>query len=193
MSDKYKIVEVNVALKNGITVKVEIDKIESLKDLIDDLKNIGLLDLSAKPGDKDDNLNKKNKEKETEENDDNPLLKVELRADLDDGVLSSKKVLGFKNGIPQLFKPGNITPSESLLVLLFAIENGLSISKISFDEFKAIYEGQGIKSGTPLNMLTTNIKNSNYIDKKTYDNDRHLTLSSKGADKAKEILKKLVK
>jgi hypothetical protein len=124
---------------------------------------------------------------------DNPLSKVELRADLEDGTLSSKKVLGFKNGIPQLFKPGSIAPTDSLLVLLFAIENGLNVTKISFDEFKAIFEGQGIKSGTPLNMLTTNVKNANYIDKKTYDNDRHLTLSSKGAAKAKEILKKLVK
>jgi hypothetical protein len=193
MADKYKIKEVNVALTNGITVKVEIEKIENLKDLIDDLKTIGLLDLSAKPADKPEQQIKNKKEKEEDNHDDNPLSKVELRADLDGGILTSKKVLGFKNGIPQLFKPGSIAPTESLLVLLFAIENGLNLTKISFDEFKAIFEGQGIKSGTPLNMLTTNVKNANYIDKKTYDNDRHLTLSSKGADKAKEILKKLVK
>ncbi len=193
MADKYKIKEVNVALTNGITVKVEIEKIEDLKDLIDDLKNIGLLDLTAKPADKGEQSIKNKREKEENSDDDNPLSKVELRADLDEGILTSKKVLGFKNGIPQLFKPGSIAPTESLLVLLFAIENGLNLTKISFDEFKAVFEGQGIKSGTPLNMLTTNVKNSNYIDKKTYDNDRHLTLSSKGADKAKEILKKLVK
>jgi hypothetical protein len=193
MADKYKIKEVNVALTNGITVKVEIEKIENLKDLIDDLKTIGLLDLSAKPAGKAEQPIRNKKEKEEDEVDDNPLSKIEIRADLDAGILTSKKVLGFKNGIPQLFKPGGIAPTESLLVLLFAIENGLNVTKIAFDEFKAIFEGQGIKSGTPLNMLTTNVKNANYIDKKTYDNDRHLTLSSKGADKAKEILKKLVK
>jgi hypothetical protein len=49
MADKYKIKEVNVTLANGITVKVEIEKIENLKDLIDDLKCIGLLDLNVKP------------------------------------------------------------------------------------------------------------------------------------------------
>jgi hypothetical protein len=200
MSDKYKIKGVTVTLSNGITLQVEVEKLENLKDLVDDLKSTGLSNFILKPVEKDDTSNKgkgKGKEKsdddDDEDEDESPIAKVELRADLNNGVLTSKKVLGFKNEIPQLYRPGTIVPTEALLVLLFAIENGLNINKISFDEFKAIFDGQGIKSGTPLSMLITNVKNSNYLDKKSYDTERQLSLSSKGAAKAKEILKKLVK
>jgi Mn-dependent DtxR family transcriptional regulator len=41
-------------------------------------------------------------------------------------------------------------------------------------------------------MLLSNLKNSNYIDKKAYSTDRTLTLTAKGEKKAIEVLKSLI-
>jgi hypothetical protein len=81
---------------------------------------------------------------------------------------------------------------EAPLVLLHAVETGLRNSAIEYDSFKALYEDQNIKSGTPLSMLMTNLRNAGYLDKKEYREHRKLRLTPQGDKKAIEILKTLV-
>ena len=54
-------------------------------------------------------------------------------------------------------------------------------------------EAQNIKSGSPLAMLITNLKNSSYIDKKVYTEDKCLRLTAKGEKQAIDAIKKAIK
>ena len=48
-----------------------------------------------------------------------------------------------------------------------------------------------MKSGTPLAMLMTNLRNSGYLGKNIYKSDRRLRLTAKGDKRAREILRQL--
>jgi hypothetical protein len=101
--------------------------------------------------------------------------------------------LAFKDDVPQLLRPSAFNKAmEAALVLLHAVETGLRNSTIEYESFKALYEDQNIKSGTPLSMLITNLRNLGYLDKKEYRDSRKLRLTPKGDKKAIEILKKLI-
>lgn len=117
---------------------------------------------------------------------------MEMRSDLPQGTLSTKKIVAFKNGVPQLLRTTIYeSVTDAVLVLLYAVEIGLKNNSIAYDEFKPLYEGQGLKTGSSLPMLLNNLKNSGYLDKKQYDANRTLALSPKGADKAIDVLKSL--
>lgn len=83
--------------------------------------------------------------------------------------------------------------SDAALVLLFSVEAGLKRSSIEYEAFKGLYESQNIKSGSSLPMLLNNLKNANYIDKKTYDSDRTVRLTAKGEKRAINVLKEVIR
>ena len=68
------------------------------------------------------------------------------------------------------------------------MEIGLKRSAVSFDDFEDLHDAQNIKSGTPLPMLMTNLRNAGYIDKKAYATDRTVRLTAKGAAKAEQVI-----
>jgi hypothetical protein len=191
MENKYKIKEVSVELENGIKIILELNNIKELKEFIDDLKAEGLFELVVKTKDKKDD--KKNETDDKVDTDlDDPMTLIELKSGIEEGTLKKKKIIAFKNNTPQLIRPGEFsTPTDALLFLIYATETGLGQPKIPFDDFKTMFDTQGIKSGSPLTMLLNNLKNANYIDKKAYDNERNITLTPKGSEKAVDLVKRL--
>jgi hypothetical protein len=191
--DDYKIREVEVHLKPSVTLKVEIASLAALKKLLDDLDGHGFVTQQERHSSKHDTPPDPKRETRLDAGAD-PVSKLETTAELPEGTLTKFKIVGFKDEIPQLLRPtvfSNVT--DAVLVLLFAVEVGLQRKKIDYEGFKGLFDSQSIKSGSPLSMLVNNLKNSNYIDKKTYDAERNLSLSSKGQTKAIEVLKAVCK
>ncbi len=185
MAASYKIREVQIDVKPGIRLLAEVESIDELKKLVSELAKAELLEVRAEP----DGHKKTAVHKEPEVGDDAPAGRVELRAGLTQGSLKGKSVLAFKDGVPQLLRPnsfGNVT--EATLALLFAIEVGMKRNPVEYDGFKAIYDDQNIKSGSPLPMLISNLKNAGYVDKGLYTGSRGLRLTAKGEKKAIEVL-----
>jgi hypothetical protein len=172
--------EAHIQLESGVTLVAEVSTIQEVRDLISYLSDNQMV--------KRDKQNKQPVDREPQF-EDLPEGRVELKADIPSGSLSSKKILAFKDGVPQLLKTthfGSVT--DAVVVLLYAVEFGLRKSKIPYDEFKSLYEGQSLKTGSSLSLLVNNLKNDGYIDKKVYDAERQLTLTAKGATKGADVL-----
>ena len=189
MSDKYILKEVHIELQSGVKLVAEISSFEALQNLLAELKSRNLSAVLKKEFKQE----KEEGKKETELPPDTPAGRVEVNAGLTKGSLSKSNILAFKDDVPQLLRPSAFkTVVEASLILLHAVETGLRNSALEYDTFKALYEAQNIKSGTPLAMLMTNLRNAGYLDKKEYHNSRKLRLTPKGDKKAIEILKTLV-
>lgn len=191
MANKVKVREVRVQVAPGVTLVAEIDDISGLKSLLSELKEHGFkptAEISAQEPKKPDR-------KDTKPGDgsgDSSAQMVEVRSGISPGSLRKSNVLGFKDDVPQLLRPGAFSSvSDATLTLIYSIEVGLKSSSISFDNFKALFDDQNIKSGSPLSMLLNNLKNSGYIDKRMYGADRTIRLTAKGEKKAIEVLKEL--
>jgi hypothetical protein len=190
MAEDYKIREVHIEVRPGITVLADVSSLADLKKLLADLASEGIAHIEPAAV--------KLKEKQAEhqqklEQNDDPSSLLELRAGLSSGTLKSSNVLAFKDDVPQLLRPNSFSKvTDATLVLLFAIEAGLKRNTTDFESFKGLYEGQNIKSGSPLPMLVTNLRNAGYLDKKVYAADRSLRLTAKGERKAVEVLKSQV-
>jgi hypothetical protein len=118
-----------------------------------------------------------------------PEARIEARAELPQGSLAKGNVLAFKDGIPQILHPTALKVTDTLLLLLFALETGLRNTNVSYDSFTDLYEAQNVKSGSPLSMSLTNLRNGGYLDKKVYKTSRSLRLTAKGEKKAINMLK----
>jgi hypothetical protein len=183
-TETYRICQVEVTLKEGITITAEVSSIEAVQKLLSDVKqaNIGSNGFGAARRDtlplQDDNRSIPS----------SPLAKMEVRAGLETGKLKSSLV-AFKDEIPQLLTPkifGNNT--DAVLVLLYAIEAGLGRTQILYDDFKDVFELQNLKTGSPLAMILTNLRNAGYLDKKAHLDGRNLRLTAKGEQKAIEVI-----
>jgi hypothetical protein len=192
MSTDYKIREVRVAIGQGVTVIVEVSSVDEIGGLLKDLRSRGFepTDFEAETLSKAQNkkppaaqLLKQAPEPDT------PEGLVETRADLSAGSLATAKVLAFKDGVPQLLRPGTFSSvSDATLALIYALEVGVKNTNIAYEDFKAVFEAQNIKTGTPLPMLLSNLKNSGYVDKAAYGSNRTVRLTAKGEKKAEEVL-----
>jgi hypothetical protein len=183
MSNNYKIRELRVELRPGVVLVIDVDSIEAVNKILKDLRATKLFALEGAPG----------KEiKDTKLPTEDPTSRLELRANLPGGSLSAKNILAFKDNVPQLLRPNLFkTVSDAALVLLYAVEGGLRQASIDYESFRGLYDSQNIKSGSPLAMLITNLRNANYIDRKAYLADRTLRLTAKGDRKAREVLNEL--
>jgi hypothetical protein len=186
MADTYKLKEVHVKIQGGVTLIAEVSSVAAVRALLDELgqENIKVIKHTSsleRPGDlKGDN------------DSDSPVARLESKAELTSGSLGTKKVLAFKDDVPELLKPSSVSITDAVLMLLFAVETGLRKNKIDYESFKGLYEAQNIKSGSPLAMTVTNLRNAGYLDKKIYENEKSLRLTAKGESKAIEVLKSAV-
>lgn len=187
MSSSYKIKEIHVELRPGVVLVADIDSVDAINKLLKDLQDTKLIALAHTAPEK--KLGSKGSTPPA----DDPASRLELRANLPTGSLVSGNILGFKDNIPQLLRPNVFSAViDAALVLLYAVEGGLQNTSIDYESFKGLYDSQNIKSGSPLTMLLTNLRNAGYLDKKAYTSDRTLRLTAKGEKKAGEVLKDLV-
>ena len=183
----YKITGVTVEVKPGVTLTAEVSSAAELKQLLEDLREEGFASATVTEG--KGGVLRPQPERPADES---PIARIETRASLASGKLASAKVLAFKDGNPQLLRPGAFASvSDATLSLLYAVEIGLKKPSIPYDDFKDLYDAQNIKSGSALAMLLTNLRNIGYIDKKAYAADRTVRLTAKGASKAEEVIKGL--
>lgn len=190
MTDKYILKEVHIEVQPGVQLIAEVSSLDALQNLLNDLIIKKLTPLIVKKEHKQD---KEESKKETDALNDTPASRVEINAGLNKDALLKSNILAFKDNMPQFLRPSIFkTVMEAALVLLHAAETGLRNPSLEYDSFKALYEYQNIKSGTPLSMLMTNLRNAGYLDKKEYHDSRKLRLTPKGDKKAIEILKSLV-
>lgn len=185
MSKEYTLKEVRIDVQEGVTVIAEIDSVPSLRSLLLDLSNANLKPTEAS---KEDTLGQTQIPKH--DSSDTPESRIEARAGVEAGTLSSSNLVAFKDDVPQLLRPGAMSAAEALILLLFAVEAGLQTGKVDYKTFKDLYEAQNIKSGSPLTMTLTNLRNGGYLDKNVYQSDRGLRLTAKGERKAVDLLRK---
>jgi hypothetical protein len=181
MTDNIKYRELRVRLAEGVTLVVDVSSKDDIKVALSELADFGPPPLPTAGA---------AESSETEiRKDDSPEQRLEVRAGLEKGSLRLRNILGFKDGSPQLLRPTSFNSvSDAMLTLIFAVEAGLKKPSISFEDFRELYEAQNIKSGSQLTMLLNNLKNSGYIDKTQYSNDRTIRLTAKGEKKATEVL-----
>lgn len=185
----YKLREVQVTLSTGAVVTAEVGTIDDLKELLSELGQLSFGPAAIPPGETQSNR----QTKATHTDSDSPEARIETRADLAAGSLQAKKVLAFKDGVPQLLRPNAFgSVADASVALLFAVETGLKKNSLEFDAFKGLYGSQNIKSGSPVSMLLTNLRNAHYLDSKLYSAERKVRLTAKGETKAIEVLKSLV-
>lgn len=190
MENSYKLKELKINISSGVELTAIVNSVADIKSLLEDLKKENFEPVvSEKPKDEftpppppDSN------------NIDDPNSRIELNANLQSNCLLEKKVLAFKDNIPQFLRTSIFSKTtDALIVLLYAVEVGLRKKSIDYDSFKSLFDGQNIKSGSSLSMLLNNLKNSQYIDKNAYDKDRTIILTPKGSQKGAEILNIIVK
>jgi hypothetical protein len=186
MSQTVKYRELHLNLAEGVTLIVDVATKADIEAALAELVEFGV-GLASKPNDKARTL--ANDSGSATAKDDSPDARLEVRAGLDQGSLKKKNILAYKDGIPQLLRPASFqSVSDAALTLIFSVEAGLKKPSVSFDDFKALYDAQNIKSGSPLSMLLINLKNAGYIDKGQYGQDRTIRLTAKGEKKATEVL-----
>jgi hypothetical protein len=171
-------------------VIAEVDSLQGVKSLLNDLAGASLP--VEKPGEPVHVLPPSAAKSQPDADD--PASRVETKASLAPGSLAKTKLVAFKENAPQLLRPNtfeNVT--DALLVLLFAVETGLRTSKIPYDSFKGLFEAQNIKSGTPMRILLSNLRNAGYLDKTAYASEKTLSLTAKGETKAIEVLQQQCK
>jgi len=191
MSDKYSLKEVHIEVRPGVTVIADVSTVDSLISLLNDLAAKSMAP-KADTG-KQISANLREGKKSALAND-NPAVRIEVNAGLKEGSLISKNILAFKDEIPQLLRPSAFGKriTDATLVLIHAVETGLRSQSIEYEQFKGLYESQGLKTNTPLAMLMTNLRGSGYLDKSAYSDGRKIRLTAKGERRAIEILKELV-
>jgi hypothetical protein len=187
MSASYKIREVRVSIRPGVTIIAEVTSVEDIGAILKDLQGKGFEPSNLEP---DTTEKPEIKKKKLGAESESPAGMMETRASLAAGSLASAKVLAFKDGVPQLLRPGSFpSVSDATLALIYALEVGIKNTNITYEDFKAVFEAQNIKSGTPLPMLLSNLKDSGYVDKAAYSSNRSVRLTAKGEKRAEEVLK----
>ena len=181
MADAVKYRELRIEIRKGVTLVIDVASRADIDAALADLANLNVK-IDAASEDEDEDSGKQRENLETADS------RLETRAALPPDSLKKKGILVIKDGVPQLLRPGSFSVSDAALVLMFAVEAGTKRPSVSFDEFKAIFDQQNVKSGSPLSMLLNNLKNSGYIDKAAYTKDRTVRLTGKGEKKATEVL-----
>lgn len=190
MESNYKLKELKIIISPGVELTATVNSIDDITKLLQDLKERSFepVALEQPKGVVPPIITPE------PNNIDEPNTRIELNANLIANSLVDKKILAFKDNIPQFLRTSIFNnATDALIVLLYAIEVGLRKKSIDYDSFKSLYDSQNIKSGSSLSMLLNNLKNSQYIDKNAYDKDRTLILSPKGSQKGVEILNAIIK
>jgi hypothetical protein len=186
MADEYTLKEVHVSLQPGVTLVAQVDSVAAVKKLMKDLKAADI----AVPQAKQDTARLASTASRPA---DSPERRIEIKAELHEGQLANANTVAFKDGVPELLRPSTWTVTDAVLLLLLALETGLKKPQIDYESFKALYDAQNIKSGSPLSMKLTDLRNDSYLDKKAYAEGRILRLTAKGEKKAIEVLQRVIR
>jgi hypothetical protein len=189
MSNKYVIKEVQIEVHPGVTLTAEVTNFDGLSSLLNDLKAKNLI----APTESRKRQDPQNVDAKKDGKEESPESRIEVNGGIEKGSLAKKNILAFKDGIPQFLRPSVFTNvTDAALLLLHAVEKGLKTPTTDYDSFKGLYESQSLKTGTPLSMLLTNLRNAGYLDKNIYKDGRKLRLTAKGDKKAIEIMKEMM-
>ncbi|PYP21819.1 MAG: hypothetical protein DMD55_19925 [Gemmatimonadetes bacterium] len=186
-SSQYTLKTAEVHLSTGVNIVAEVASFEAIKRLVQDAEASqlgGLIQDSAK--------SRETPPVAAAHAPEDPLARMETRAGLKAGSLAKAKLVAVKDEAPHLLRPHSFKKIiDAVVVLIFAVETGMRRNPIDYDSFSALYEAQNLKSGTPLAMMLTNLRNGGYLDKRTYADRRNLRLTGKGEEKAVQVLKEL--
>ncbi len=186
MSSQYTIKEVRVSLASGAEIIAEVSSVKGVAALLADLSK-EKLEAARRDAVKETPAEKTSDE--TKGQADSPESRIETKADLKAGSLAKKKVVAFKDDVPQLLRPNAFgATTDAALALIFAFETGLQRSSIEYEAFKGLFESQNIKSGSPLRVILSNLRQAGYLNKTKYNADKSISLTAKGETKAVEIL-----
>ena len=184
----YKITAATVEVRPGVTLTVEVSSAADLKQLLADLEKEGFKAATVV----ERKVETRAPQPPVPELDESPASRIETRDSLPPGRLAAARLIAFKDGTPQLLRPGAFeSVSDATLSLLYVAEIGGKKSSMAYDDFKDLYDAQNIKSGSALPVLLTNLRNAGYIDKKAYWADRTIRLTAKGSNKAEHVIKAL--
>jgi hypothetical protein len=181
MSEIYQLKEVHVTIRSGVTVIAHVDNVDGISRLLSDLNEKKLIE--PLPPSRKANV------EQDEHTAGTPERRIEVAAGIVEGALAKSNTLAFKDNVPELLGTAQLSVTDAVLILLVALETGLKRTKVDYESFKALYEAQNIKSGSPLSMKLTDLKNDGYIDKKVYADEKCVRLTAKGQKKAIEALK----
>lgn len=187
MADTYNLREVRVDLGDGVSVVADVTSVAALSKLLRDLAEAELR--TSRVPSVDPSADDRKTDGGALPKGESPAYRVEVRASIGPGQLEKANLLAFKDGAPQLLRPNAMSVMDALVVLLFAVETGLKRPKMDLEAFKGLYEAQNIKSGSPLRMRLTDMRNTGYLDKSLYLKENSLRLTAKGEQKAIEVLK----
>lgn len=184
--NSYAITTAEVSIDGGIKVVANVDSIEAVEQFIKDLQAAGLHSTTPLP--RKSELPSINKDAGLED----PANLIETQAGLESGQLLRAKILAIKDGAPQILRSTIFDKvTDAVLVLMLALEVGLRRNPVNYEDFSALFESHNLKSGSPLSMLVTNLRNGGYLDNRIYSDGRKLRLTAKGQAKAIEVLKRL--
>lgn len=103
--------------------------------------------------------------------------------------LKSAKIVGFKEGKPQILSTSKFaTPEKGCLALFYAFEIGLDKSPILFEEGEEAFNTSRYTEPFAGRVLN-NLKNTNKINRSRYDNAHEIVLTPSGIEDAREVLK----
>jgi len=111
-----------------------------------------------------------------------PLERLEKELNVDKSTLRS--IIGYKEGMVQIARASQLQVADAMCMLLFAYEKGFNESAIAFDQFDSLVKQNGIKLTYPLTTGIFNLKKGGYINAKLYDEEKQISLSPKGDEKA---------
>lgn len=103
--------------------------------------------------------------------------------------LRSSKLIGFKEGKPQIMSPARFpSPEKGCLVLFYAFEIGLDRSPITFEDGEEAYHMSRYTEPFAGRVLN-NLKQTNKINRSKYDAAHEIVLTPSGIEDAREVLK----
>lgn len=183
MNKSYKLQDVEVRLVSGVVLRATIESLDGARAFLEDVKKAKLGEpevIQERP--------QTTKDHDVDEHARlNPVDLMESKAGLKKGAL--KPLVAVKDETPQILSPRVFKKTtDGVLALIFAAETGLRKGVIEYDHFSRIFEQQNLKCGSPLSMLLKNLRQTGYLDRKTYADGRRIRLTGKGETKAIEVL-----
>ena len=122
---------------------------------------------------------------------DDPVKLLAMGLEMDIDKFRELELIGIKNENIQILKPNKLTPSENGLLILAASEFGLHRKSLPYEEWKELCEASNIKSKTTFGKIANNAKNYKHIDKKKYETEQVMVLTSIGINVLKKALDKM--
>jgi hypothetical protein len=118
-----------------------------------------------------------------------PYSKIATDLGISPEELKTARIVGFKEGKPQILSPSKFaTPEKACLALFYSFEIGLDKSPINFEEGEEAYSMSRYTEPFAGRILS-NLKISNKINRSRYDSTHEIALTPSGVEDARHVLK----